>query len=134
MARRVARPRIPNPMKQRPRHSSKEIVRRLRSYGLGYNQAVIAYRATHKAMREMLLEGLQVNLWNLGTLTFRFRKGRTIPNPGPKFFAPRVQGDSYSVTFRPGFQFREDFKRLKVVPRDPGGIYTPRKRKTGPPK
>lgn len=103
--------------KQRPTTSNKALQKRMVSYGLTSQQAVLSMRAVLRALSDELMAGKPVNLYKLGTFRFQLRRGRNyIRYPQAAFTPPRVQADSWCLKFKVSPLFRKQLKEKKVIP------------------
>lgn len=94
--------------KQRPTTSNKALQRRMVGYGLTYQTAVLALRATLRALAQELLAGKPVNLHKFGTFRFQRRMGRFIKTGA--FKSDKQQADSWCLKFKVSPLFREQLK------------------------
>lgn len=110
-------------MPKQPRVSNKALVEKIRALtGFSKPDAILAFRATLKAIYETLREGKPATLHGLGTFNFRYHKGRTIPQrtmtrKAKTWIMPEtVQPDAMIVRFRLAENLRQRLKKeLKVV-------------------
>lgn len=97
------------------------IRKRMQEHGLSRSDALLAYRATMKAIGEFLLDGKPVHFYGIGMLHWRLRRGRKMKGMtsnlgGKPFVIPaHEQKDSYHLKWVTSKPFAQRLKGITPV-------------------